>query len=85
MRLVLALVLGGALMAGDAKAPAFLSTYCISCHGPTAQMADRRFDQLHLPPADADTVILLQDILDKMNTGAMPPRAAKQPPAAERK
>ncbi|MEO7653732.1 MAG: DUF1592 domain-containing protein, partial [Bryobacteraceae bacterium] len=50
-----------------------------------AQMADRRFDQLRLPPSDADTLILLQDILDKMNTGAMPPRAAKQPSTAEKR
>src|SRR5438045_5474560 len=84
MLLVLAVALAGSLMAGDAKESAFLSTYCITCHGPKSQMADRRFDQIRLPPADADTVIALQDILDKMNAGAMPPRAAKQPPTAER-
>ena len=72
-----------ALAVSAADSTAFLATYCNACHGPTAQMADRRFDQLRLPPADADTLILLQDILDKMNTGTMPPRAAKQPPAAE--
>ncbi|MDQ6700772.1 MAG: DUF1592 domain-containing protein, partial [Acidobacteriota bacterium] len=71
-------------LAADANPPAFLSTYCAGCHGPTVQMADRRFDRLRLPPPDEDTSVLLQDILDKMNTGAMPPRTAKQPPSAEK-
>ena len=84
MRGAFVIALAGTLMAADSKTPAFLSTYCTGCHGATAQMADRRFDQLRFPPPDADTVILLQDILDKVNVGAMPPRAAKQPPAAEK-
>src|SRR6266542_1805449 len=84
MRTVFAIALAGALLAADSKDPAFLSTYCIGCHGPTAQMADRRFDRLKLPPADVDTLILVQEIIDKITLGAMPPRAAKQPPAAEK-
>jgi len=84
MRLAFALALAGSLAAGESPAPAFLSTYCTACHGFSAQMANRRFDQLKLPPADADTVILLRDIIDKMNLGTMPPRAARQPPAGAR-
>src|SRR6478609_7464675 len=89
MRLAWALALAGALLAdskkpADAKTPDFLSAYCVSCHGPSAQMANRRFDQLHLPPADAETSVLVQKIVDKLNVGAMPPAGAKQPPAAEK-
>ncbi len=84
MRAVFALAFAGTLIAADSKTSAFLSTYCTSCHGPAVQMADRRFDGLRLPPPDEDTRILLQDILDKMNIGAMPPRGAKQPTVAEK-
>jgi cytochrome c5 len=62
----------------------FLGTYCVTCHGPQVHMADRRFDQVHLPAADADTLILLQDIVDKLNLGAMPPKGAKRPSDAEK-
>src|SRR5690348_1647389 len=77
MRLAWALALAGALMAAgpvDPKPPDFFSSYCVGCHGPAVQMANRRFDQLRLPPADAETQVLLRSILDKLNAGAMPPR-----------
>src|SRR5256885_2246967 len=76
------IALASAMFASDPGS--FLSSYCIGCHGPAVQMAERRFDRLKLPPADADTVILLQEIIDKMNLGSMPPRTAKQPPGPEK-
>src|SRR5438552_12001574 len=79
------LALAGALMAAESKDASFLSSYCVGCHGPVVHMADRRFDHLKLPPADADSLILVQEILDKLNLGAMPPPSAKQPPAAEKR
>src|SRR5262245_43902581 len=82
MRLAFAIAFAGTLMAADSRAPAFFTTYCTSCHGAKVQLANRRFDQMRLPPAD--TLILLQDALDKRNVGAMPPREAKQPPPAEK-
>jgi hypothetical protein len=63
----------------------FLKTYCVDCHGPDKQKGDRRFDKLTLPAADADTVTLLQDILDQLNLDDMPPKKSKQPTADLRK
>lgn len=63
---------------------AFLNDYCISCHGPDKQKAERRFDQLALPATTAEHVIDLQDIIDQLNLGEMPPKKSKQPADAER-
>lgn len=63
---------------------AFLNDYCISCHGPDKQKAERRFDQLALPASTAGHVIDLQDIIDQLNLGEMPPKKSKQPTDAER-
>jgi hypothetical protein len=60
---------------------AFLKTYCTDCHGAEKQKGDRRFDQLALPVKDADTLRLLQDALDQLNLGEMPPKKTKQPTA----
>jgi hypothetical protein len=60
----------------------FFATYCKECHGPEKQKGDRRFDQLQLPVAKADTLIELQDIIDQLNLGEMPPEKAKHHPDA---
>jgi hypothetical protein len=65
--------------AADVTIPSFLGTYCTECHGTTQQKGERRFDQLKLPVGDADEVVDLQDILDQLNLGHMPPQEAKQP------
>jgi hypothetical protein len=78
---------GAPLAAGSMHAPGaiqtFLDTYCIQCHGAEKQKGDRRFDRLNLPVSKVDTLILLQDIVDQLNLGEMPPRKAKQPGAHE--
>jgi hypothetical protein len=82
-----ALALFAAALAHGAPADVsgFLKTWCSTCHGPSAQMANRRFDTLVLPPSNDDSLILLQEILDQLNLGQMPPAAVKQPPAAQKK
>lgn len=62
----------------------FLQTYCFSCHGPEKQKGDRRFDQLALPAKNLDDLIALQDIVDQLNLGEMPPKKSKQPADTER-
>jgi hypothetical protein len=81
MRWPLPLLLAGC---GFAQAP-FLATYCGDCHGAKVQMADRRFDQLRLPVRDADTLLLLQAAVDRLNLGTMPPRGVKQPQPDEKR
>ena len=63
----------------------FLTTYCNGCHGAEKQKGDRRFDQLVLPVAKADTLIEIKDILDQINLGEMPPKKSKQPSSDEQK
>jgi hypothetical protein len=70
--------------AAPVDVPAFFNSYCTACHGPTVQMATRRLDRITLPPKDDDTLILLQEALDQLNLGHMPPAKAKQPPAAQK-
>ena len=72
-----------ALGAQDLATPAiqtFLNTDCTECHGPEKQKAERRFDQLALPVVKADTLIEIQDIIDQLNLGEMPPEKAKKHP-----
>ena len=64
---------------GDVRA--FFSTYCTECHGPDKQKGDRRFDRLILPIDQADTLYDLQDAIDQLTLGEMPPAKAKKHPA----
>jgi hypothetical protein len=66
--------------AADQTLRAFFSTYCQECHGPEKQKGDRRFDQLALPVAAPGTLIELQDIIDQLNLGEMPPAKAERQP-----
>jgi len=63
----------------DFDTTAFLRTYCIECHGADEQKGDHRFDTLSLPATDEAGLIEIQDIIDQLNLGDMPPRKAKQP------
>lgn len=63
----------------------FLKTHCQSCHGEKMQMAQRRFDQLRLPVADQATHVLVEDMLNQLNAGKMPPPSTAQPDIASRK
>ena len=58
----------------------FLQTYCFECHNAEKQKGDRRFDTLAFPVADAAGVFEVQDIIDQLNLGDMPPKKAKKHP-----
>ncbi len=66
--------------ATDKTIRTFFGTYCNGCHGPEKQKGDRRLDQLALPVAHADTLVELQDIIDQLNLGEMPPSKAERHP-----
>ena len=63
----------------------FLKTYCIKCHGPEKQKADRRFDQLFALDNVLDDAEMFQEILDQLNLAAMPPDDESQPSESELK
>jgi mono/diheme cytochrome c family protein len=63
----------------------FLTTYCVECHGPAKQKGERRMDALTGEIADLNALVDLQDVLDQLNLGEMPPAKAKQPTDEERR
>jgi cytochrome c553/PAS domain-containing protein len=79
----LALPASAADPASDDAVRAFFASYCTKCHGPEKQKGERRFDQLALPVHSADTLFDLQDAIDQLNLGEMPPAEEKQPAAEE--
>ena len=58
---------------------AFLTQYCVKCHGPSVQKADRRFDQFSETIANFKELELWQDIVDQLNLQSMPPKRQMQP------
>lgn len=58
----------------------FMESYCIKCHGPEQQKGDRRFDTMKLPISDSATLIQIQDVLDLLNLGEMPPEDEDEQP-----
>src|SRR4051812_6810043 len=82
---VITVVMIGARLAEaeDAAIKTFLSSYCTECHGAEKQKGDRRFDQLSLPVSNADALLDLQDIVDQLNLGDMPPKKAKRKPGTK--
>ncbi|MEM9941888.1 MAG: DUF1592 domain-containing protein [Planctomycetota bacterium] len=63
----------------------FFKKHCDRCHGSLTQKSDRRFDLLEFPIPDEDALIDLQDALDLINLGEMPPEDEFQPTDVERK
>ena len=63
----------------------FLQKYCVKCHGAKAQKGDRRFDQLTGAIPNDNALVDLQDILDLLNLGEMPPPKSLQPKNEERR
>lgn len=57
----------------------FLTQYCVDCHGADDPGGDRRFDTLDLSAPDNDTLVMVQDIIDQLTLGDMPPEDADQP------
>ena len=62
---------------------AFLDTYCVKCHGADKQKGDRRFDNVKIDLTKASTGEALQEVLDQLNLGEMPPEKSKQPSDAD--
>jgi cytochrome c553 len=85
LAVILFLIHSGALCFAEPLLKPFLSAYCIQCHGPEKQKGDRRFDSLAGDPSALDEAEMLQDILDQLNLGEMPPEGKKQPSESELK
>ena len=65
---------------------AFLQKYCYECHGEDKQKGDRRFDGLEFPITDEHGLVEVQEIIDQLNLGEMPPaKSAAQPGEDEKR
>ena len=68
------------------KPDAFLSRYCLGCHGTNEQKGDRRFDNL---PTTVGVDVAIgerwQEVLHQLQLGEMPPSDEKQPTDDERR
>ncbi len=72
-----------ALAADAGTARTFFDAYCLKGHGPEKQKAERRFDTLPATITHADQLTEVQDVIDQLNLGEMPPAEEKQPTRAE--
>lgn len=71
-----------------ANAQAFVSKYCVSCHGPDAEEGDRRFDSLVEQPTNRTdlsgaSLEAWHEVLDRVNLADMPPEDAPRQPTDE--
>ena len=55
----------------------FVSEYCIGCHGEEKQKGDRRLDGLSANVFDESNLTMLEEALDMLNLGDMPPEEKK--------
>ena len=63
----------------------FVSEYCIGCHGEEKQKGDRRLDGLSANVFDESNLTMLEEALDMLNLGDMPPdeKKVRQPSQKE--
>ncbi|HIM28381.1 MAG TPA: DUF1592 domain-containing protein, partial [Planctomycetes bacterium] len=67
--------------------PRFVKTYCRDCHNAEKEKGDRNFEPFLARPESADHHETLEEILEQLNLGEMPPekRDVKRPGDAERR
>ncbi|MEM1224550.1 MAG: DUF1592 domain-containing protein [Planctomycetota bacterium] len=86
---LLPFVLGGQIRSAelDPSIPQFVQRYCMSCHDSKQAKGDRSFESFLKAPGDQDQVATIEEMLDLINLGAMPPvsKRARQPGDAERR
>ncbi len=73
----------------------FIKTYCVKCHGPEEDKGDYVLDEFFMlqgdqwmvDVGDIENIYVLQDVLDQLNLGEMPPdkKDVKQPKSEEAK
>lgn len=66
------------------KVQSFMKKYCIDCHGTADPSGDREFQTLNLSSNQLDTQLKLQEIIDQITLGAMPPEDSQQPSSEDR-
>ncbi|MEM1441298.1 MAG: DUF1592 domain-containing protein [Verrucomicrobiota bacterium] len=57
----------------------FIGNYCLDCHDSLVEEGSRNFEDITFPLQDEMGIIAVQEIIDQLNLGAMPPKKADQP------
>src|SRR5678816_470086 len=60
----------------------FLDAHCVRCHGPAKQKGEFRVDNLSRDFA-SPAAVRWGDVLERLNTGEMPPKGEPKPKAEE--
>ena len=61
----------------------FLTTHCVSCHGPDKEKGDLRIDKLSRDFRMGTDTHLWAEVVEKINSGEMPPEDEPQPGESE--
>lgn len=69
---------------GAEETTAFVRKYCVDCHSGDEPDGDRDFASLNLLAEDEETALSIQDIVDQLTLGEMPPEDAAQPSPEQR-
>jgi mono/diheme cytochrome c family protein len=68
-----------AALAAEPAVEAFLEKHCISCHGPEEEKGDLRIDQLSRDFKSGLDTHLWAEVIENVNSGAMPPKKKPRP------
>lgn len=82
--LVLTLLIPTFAVAEDRKPMPFVNEFCLDCHTSDDPAGDREFTTLKLSSSDIETQLRVQEIVDQLTLGAMPPKDAEQPTDQQR-
>ena len=69
----------------SSKADSFFKDFCFKCHAGSAQKGDRQFDSIDLTSLNEQDLTLLEEAINAINRGDMPPSKSPQPSDAERR
>lgn len=67
----------------EAAITPFVTKHCLSCHGEQKQKGDFRIDQLSRDFGDGKDIAMWVEVIDRINSGEMPPENKPQPSAVE--
>jgi len=69
----------GSVVRGKEPIEAFLEKHCVRCHGPQQEEGDIRIDRLSRDFRSGVDTHHWAEVLDKVNSGSMPPKSEPQP------
>ncbi|MCM8531001.1 MAG: DUF1592 domain-containing protein [Lentisphaeraceae bacterium] len=77
--LILSSLLLGSSLSAAQPFEAFLTKYCVDCHGPDKEKGDLRIDQLSREFNSGVDSQHWAEVIEQINTGDMPPKKKKKP------